>query len=141
MATYAFRCSVCGTDTERDYPIGTARRMTRCPCGRPARLVIGEGVNISAEATPTSRGNVVALNQRDANLARDGAAYRRMRRRGLQPEHIDGAADLENKVGTQDEIDYARAFKIMEQTGGGGKERLLDVVSSIETTHGDPVSV
>lgn len=134
MTAYTYRCATCLEETTDEYPIGTARRVKKCDCGRPARLVIGEGVNISATCTPNKRSNVIALNAREHRFDVDGPAYKRMRNRGLQPPTIDGSAHLEDKVADQDDIDYARAIKVAQQVGGG-KERVIDTVSSLEVTH------
>lgn len=136
MAHYLFRCSTCGEEYDHEAPMGTAPRVLKCDCGRPARLLIGQGVYLSAEATPTSKGNVLALARRDSRFDKDAPAYKRMRHRGLQPDHIDGCAQLEDRVGSQEEIDYARAIRVAEKVGGG-KERVMDTVASLEATHGD----
>jgi hypothetical protein len=130
MSHYTYRCSTCGEETVDEMAIGTARRMKKCECGRPARLVIGEGVYIAAAARPNTHGNVIALNAREDRFEKDGPAYQRMRWRGLQPDHIDGAARLENEVGDQDDIDYARAIKVAKKVGGG-KERVVETIDSL----------
>lgn len=135
MATFVYQCSACSAVTEDEYPVGTARRVKKCHCGRPARLVIGAGVNLSASCTPNKSGDVLAARRREHRFEKDGPAYLRMRTRGLQPEQIDGSADLENRVGDQDDIDYRRAIQVAE-TVGGGKERVVEAVESIEVTHG-----
>lgn len=150
MATYVFRCNTCGDETQDDLPIGTATRTKRCVCGRPARLVLGEGLYVAAAARPTSADNVVRLNARERRLDKDGPAYRRMRHRGLQPAHIDGCARLENEVGDQTDIDHARAIRVAENADvykamtkgteapppGGGKERVKETIATFEVTHG-----
>lgn len=135
MPTYTYRCAECLSETSDEYPIGTARRVKKCACGRPARRVIGEDVYISAAATPTSRGTVISIDRREKQFDKDGTAYKRMRHRGLQPNQIDGCARLEDRVGDQNDIDYARAIAVAEQSGGG-KERVVETVESLEVTHG-----
>lgn len=127
MPTYTYRCGDCLDETSETHPIGTARRVKKCGCGRPARLVIGDGVQVNL------RSNVTVLD--DRRFDKDGPAYQRMRARGLQPERIDGAARLEDTVHDQDDIDYARAIKVAEKVGGG-KERVVETVRTLEVTHG-----
>lgn len=132
MASYSFRCQDCLTEMDADWPIGTAPRVTKCPCGRPARLLIGTHVHIAAAATPTSKPHIVNGNLREKRFDIDGSAYKRLRARGLQPPQIDGSAQLERTVSDQSDIDYRRALKIAEANGGGGKQRVLEAVASVE---------
>lgn len=135
MPTYTYRCHACDAESADDYPIGTARRVKKCECGKIARLVIGAGVMISAAATPTSRGNVIAIDRREKQFEQDAPAYKRMRHRGLQPDRIDGSAKLENEVSDQFDIDHGRALRAAGRSGGGGRERVREAVESIEVTH------
>lgn len=49
--------------------------------------------------TTTSRGQRVAeVNQTERNWNKDMPAYKRLRREGLQPRKIDGAAEVEKKA-------------------------------------------
>lgn len=49
--------------------------------------------------TTTSRGQRVAeINQTERNWNKDMPAYKRLRREGLQPRKIDGAAEVEKKA-------------------------------------------
>ncbi len=106
MASYVYRCAQCG-DTERTAPIGTAARETPCQsCGGVMRLVLGVGTYIAASATPNKRARVREIEQTEREWSADMPAYKRMRRRGLQPEHIDGCARLENEVGDQVDLNH-----------------------------------
>ena len=62
-------------------------------------------VSISAAATPTRSGPVVAKLQSDQRFARDGAAYKRLRKEGLQPDHIDGCAEIEQRAEHKVEVE------------------------------------
>lgn len=108
MASYCYRCESCGDELELQAAIGTARRMIRCDCGGVKRLRIGVGVNVSAHALETKGGEVRASDAMEARWQRDMPAYKRMRRQGMQPDGIDGAARLEDKVADQIDIELQR---------------------------------
>lgn len=115
MPTYVYRCDACGRpEYETEFSIGEARSLIPCACGSMMKLVIGRGVHIAAAALPNKNGKaaIVEADRKDAAFAKDGEAYKRMRARGLQPKHIDGAARVENEVDDQMDIDRERAFKL-----------------------------
>lgn len=56
----------------------------------------------------------------DQHLGPDRDAYKRMRRRGLQPPSVGGSARLEDQVGDQLDIDHRPLL-----TSGVSKERLV----------------
>lgn len=107
MPRYEFACGSCKDRTERDFPIGTAPRLVVCePCGGAALLVIGAGVQIAPSALEGKGANVREIKSKDRALDGDMGAYKRMRKRGLQPERIDGAAHVENTVADGFDIKY-----------------------------------
>lgn len=58
------------------------------------------GIGVAPSATPT-RGkgwHAARTNKKDAQFDKDSAAYRRLRKEGLQPRNIDGSAALEQKA-------------------------------------------
>jgi len=57
-------------------------------------------VAIAPSATPTRAGGAKAaeVNARESRWNKDMPAYKRLRREGVQPERIDGAAGLERKL-------------------------------------------
>ncbi len=112
MAVYVYRCGECGRDIEQSAEFGTAARTSRCDeCGSVMRLRIGAGVNISAAGFAAKGGIVREVDAREARWQKDMPAYKRMRHRGLQPEQIDGAARLEDKVGDQFDIKYQQVYE------------------------------
>ena len=121
MAAYIYRCAQCGETLEHTYPIGTAQRVRVCKtCGGLARQVLGH-VNIQPSAL--DRSTVLRTQLADERqMPSDHAAYRRMRRRGLQPPTVKGSARLENEVGDQIDIKH-RDFLAK----GGSKGRLMEV--------------
>lgn len=55
-------------------------------------------IRLSAACTPTRSGAVVNKLESDKAFAKDGPAYKRLRKDDLQPDHIDGCAELEAKL-------------------------------------------
>lgn len=62
-------------------------------------------IGISAEALPNRKGPIAAINHKDKVLSDDLAAYKRLRRDGLQPKQIDGSAIVEARANSQFDID------------------------------------
>lgn len=62
-------------------------------------VVIGKG-----DLSPA----VADTNRREDALTKDREAYKRLRRDGLQPDNVDGSAQLEARVIDQIELDYKR---------------------------------
>lgn len=65
-------------------------------------------VHISGEAMPT-RGNVARLADTEKAWDRDGEAYKRLRKDGVQPFGIDGAAALEVRANDKADIEGWKA--------------------------------
>lgn len=99
LPEYMFRCGSCRTEVDLTWPIGEAPRLVVCDdCGGAALLVIGAGVQIAPSALEGKGANVRQIKSKDRALDGDMNAYKRMRKQGLQPEKIDGAASVENNV-------------------------------------------
>lgn len=58
------------------------------------------GLSIAASATPSRKGGARAaeINQKDKVLEKDLDAYKRLRQEGLQPQAIDGSAEVEKRA-------------------------------------------
>lgn len=56
------------------------------------------GVRMGMNTTTTRGQQVAAINQTEKNWNKDMPAYKRLRKEGLQPKSIDGAAALESKA-------------------------------------------
>lgn len=67
----------------------------------------------SVSFAPSARGSEQAqsVNAKDRNWSKDHDAYRRLRKGGLQPGQIDGAAQLESRASTQREIEHGYLYK------------------------------
>lgn len=61
-------------------------------------------IHISGEAMP-SRGQVARLASTEKSWDRDGEAYKRLRKDGVQPYGIEGAAAVEVMANSKDEIE------------------------------------
>ena len=75
-----------------------------CATQREHYLSIG----ISATAMPSRSGPVIAKLQSDKAFAKDGPAYKRLRKQGLQPRRIDGCAEVEQRAESRVEVEAMR---------------------------------
>jgi hypothetical protein len=60
---------------------------------------------VAASAMPTRGGDALWLAEREKRWNRDLPAYRELRRQGVQPERIDGCADLAVRASDKLEIE------------------------------------
>lgn len=70
-------------------------------------------VSIGAAALPSRKGSVIDIARRERALDKDAAAYRRLRKEGLQPEHVDGCDRIEATARTAAEVE-----RVPTPTGG-----------------------
>lgn len=63
-----------------------------------------KSVHISGEAMPT-RGQVARIATKEKAWDRDGEAYKRLRKDGVQPYGIDGSAAVETFANTKEEVE------------------------------------
>ncbi len=63
------------------------------------------GISFGANSTTTKGASVAEINQRAKNWDKDMPAYKRLRKNGLQPKSIDGAAALESKAETPAQVE------------------------------------
>lgn len=107
MPNYVFRCPQDG-DTDLFAPLGKAPKSPHCPtCNRAMRRVY-RMPSIAAAALPNKNAGVLAIDRTEAGWSKDMPAYSRLRREGLQPKGIDGAARLEAHANTQTELAMGR---------------------------------
>jgi len=57
-------------------------------------------VSMDSSCTPNRRSHAFGVNQTESRWDKDMAAYKRLRADGLQPNKIDGAANVEKKAET-----------------------------------------
>ena len=62
-------------------------------------------IAVSADALPNRGRSIAATNAREKTLAKDMAAYRRLRLAGEQPAHVDGSAHVERHAETRLEVE------------------------------------
>lgn len=63
------------------------------------------GVSFGANSTTTSGANVASTNRTAKNWDKDIPAYKRLRKEGLQPKSVDGAAALEARATTVADVE------------------------------------
>ena len=78
-------------------------------------------VGFGASAMPTRRAQAVANAETEKRWAKDFAAYRSMRKEGLQPQSSDGAHDLMMRATTREEVEglpklYNDRHEILQDT-------------------------
>ena len=56
------------------------------------------GIRMGMNTTTTRGQNVESINRTERNWQKDMPAYKRLRKEGLQPKSIDGAANVEKKA-------------------------------------------
>lgn len=121
MVTYTYLCDRCGERTDDDRPIGTAIPGIRCPhCAGHARQVLGQ-VHTQPSLREAAGAIVRSQLAAEARMPADRDAYRRMRKRGLQPPTVAGSARLEDRVGDQLDIKHDRFL-----TAGRPQDRLKE---------------
>lgn len=86
-----------------------------CPTNRDHWLSVG----IAPTATPTRSGGTRAQEIIDTEKRwdRDHAAYKTLVKQGIQPETLDGTADLAAKATSKREIEMGRTWSPMEKLG------------------------
>ena len=62
-------------------------------------------VSFGSNSTTTRGGRVAEINQTERQWDKDMPAYKRLRREGLQPRSVDGAAELERRATTEAQVE------------------------------------
>jgi hypothetical protein len=75
-------------------------------------------VGVAASAMPSRRGDVIHTEQREQTFGKDADAYRRLRRDGLQPPHVDGSHRLEARADRASEVESGALVSDFASTGG-----------------------
>lgn len=63
------------------------------------------GVSFGSNSTTTRGGRVAEINRTERQWNVDMPAYKRLRRDGLQPRSVDGAAELEKHAKTEAQVE------------------------------------
>jgi hypothetical protein len=78
-------------------------------CGHPCRCDSYRdhilSISVSSAAMPTRRPEANATNAKEARWHQDMPAYKRLRKNGVQPKSIDGAARIEAHANEQIEVE------------------------------------
>lgn len=103
MPRYDYRCPD-GHEFHEYRPMAESAAPAPCPCGLEGdRLLLMPA--IAAAAMPNKGAEVTEIVDRGKRWERDHAAYRRLRKEGLRPRHIDGAAENETRAATRLELE------------------------------------
>jgi hypothetical protein len=75
-------------------------------------------IQLTPSAAPTSAdASFAKWKAEEKTLSEDGEAYKRLRRDGYQPKHINGSAQLEAEAQTRYEIESGQLFTGLAQQG------------------------
>jgi hypothetical protein len=75
------------------------------------------GISFGANPSTTKGQEVAKINERAKNWDKDMPAYKRLRKNGLQPKGIDGAAALEARATTAAEVESRPNVEKLIQRG------------------------
>tara|TARA_B100000586_G_C20060555_1_gene406085 strand:+ start:428 stop:838 length:411 start_codon:yes stop_codon:yes gene_type:complete len=116
MPVYVYRCLDCGLSFDVRHSFDETYDDSCGGCQGVVRKHMGH-VHVSASATPT-RGthDGKAINWEETKVKErqkdeDMAAYKRLRREGIQPKSIDGSAHSERHAGTKWEVQAGVTLK------------------------------
>jgi putative FmdB family regulatory protein len=103
MPRYDYKCDTCRTITEVIQSFSD-ESLTSCEvCSGPIARVYG-GVAIAASSMPT-RSEAAHVEKQTEIMHKDAAAYKRLRKDGVQPKSVKGAAALERRAASRWEIE------------------------------------
>ena len=111
MPKYDYRCKTCGQTEEVIHRIADDPEIRCMDCGAVMGRLMGMPY-VAPSAVP-SRNNLIDLEAtRNAEKAKDAdmAAYKRLRKDGVQPPSINGAARLEAKAEEKHEVNSGHTF-------------------------------
>ena len=111
MPKYDYRCKTCGQTEEVIHGIADDPEIRCMDCGAVMGRLMGMPY-VAPSAVP-SRNNLIDLEAtRNAEKAKDAdmAAYKRLRKDGVQPPSINGAARLAAKAEEKHEVNSGHTF-------------------------------
>ena len=88
------------------------------PCGCPSYRDHLLSVGVAASAMPSRKGGVIHTEAREVAFGKDADAYRRLRKDGLQPPHVDGSHRLEAGANHSIEVESGALVGDFASTGG-----------------------
>lgn len=114
MPRYDYKCDNCRTITEVKQSFTDDALTTCLVCEGPISRFYGS-ILIAPSSMPT-RSEAFRVERETEIMHRDVAAYKRLRKDGVQPKSIKGAAELEKRAGSRWEIETGMNL--------GGNERI-----------------
>jgi putative FmdB family regulatory protein len=115
MPRYDYKCDACRTITEVVQSFSDDALTTCAECGgRINRVYNSVAIASSALETRSEAGRV---ERETIAMHADVAAYRRLRKDGLQPKSVKGAARLEKSAGSRWEIETGAKLNGNEKLG------------------------
>ena len=111
MPRYDYKCKTCGAIEETIHSFNDEPDMYCLECGQPMGRLLGMPY-VAPSSTPTRAGGIdmAATRQAEKNKDADMAAYKRLRKDGVQPPKIDGSAKLEARAESKHEINSGYTF-------------------------------
>jgi len=103
MPRYDYKCTACKTITEVTQAFSDAPLETCDTCGGPINRVYNS-VAIAASSMPT-RSEAANVEKQTEIMHKDVAAYKRLRKDGVQPKSVKGAASLEKRAASRWEVE------------------------------------
>lgn len=103
MPRYDYKCDNCRTITEVVQTFADEALTTCEVCQGPINRIYNS-VSIAASSMPT-RSEAAHVEKQTAIMHKDAAAYKRLRKDGVQPKSVKGAAELERRAGSRWEIE------------------------------------
>jgi len=114
MPRYDYKCDTCKTIIEVRQSFTDATLTTCEVCEGPISRFYGS-ILIAPSSMPT-RSEAARVERETEIMHRDVDAYRRLRKDGLQPKSVKGAAELERRAGSRWEVETGHNL--------GGNERV-----------------
>jgi putative FmdB family regulatory protein len=115
MPRYDYKCNECKTITEVVQSF-TDDALTICDvCNGPINRTYGS-VLIAPSSMPT-RSEAARVEKETEVMHKDVAAYKRMRKDGVQPKSIKGSAELEQRAGSRWEVETGMNLRGNEKLG------------------------
>jgi|TARA_X000001036_G_scaffold405975_1_gene414340 putative FmdB family regulatory protein len=135
MPIYVYRCLDCGLSHDIRHGFDETYDGVCDTCAGTVRKYFGE-VQIAASATPTRGihdGKSIDWNGtkvKEKIKEQDMAAYKRLRKEGIQPKGIDGSAHMERNAATKHEIKAGTLLEGSIQDKKRKERALNDVLGS-----------
>jgi putative FmdB family regulatory protein len=111
MPKYDYKCKTCGTIEETIHGFNDEPDMYCLECGQPMGKLMGMPY-VAPSSMPTRTGDIdmAATRQAEKNKDADMAAYKRLRKDGVQPPAINGSAKLEARAEEKHEVNSGHTF-------------------------------